>query len=269
MSMPEMDPKLIEALNKYRQPVSTVDEPLYLKATLYGDGGVGKTVLSCRFGKTLLFSTDTGWAVTKNKFNFDLDVDFTTYQEPEHFRTVAKAIRLGVSGWDNYDTVVIDTISGLTEEYLDWLLQHVDLPKRSLGTYKNPRMASEKKLKPLEAHGWDDYSHAKVWLRPAIRDLMIAPVNVFLIAHEKENDPFKLKNDKDTGKLLPDLPDKVYKLCHYNTHLMARMIREGDKRSLIMETNPKFAAKSRIQALDGKKVTDEEFITAINNWRNK
>jgi phage nucleotide-binding protein len=262
MSMP--DDRILQELSKYEEAVDIADSPLYFKGTIYGDGGVGKTVISCRLGKTYLFSADDGWAVLKNDFPFDLDVKKVESQGPGHLQAIAQAFRYKAPGYDTYDTIVIDPLSGLVEDYLGWLLKEVDLPKRSVGSYKDKKKAAELKLRPLESSGFDDYNQLKIYFTPIIRDLIRAPVNVIFITHERDPD-FMGQN----SKILPDLPDKIYKLCVRYTHATARMTRENGKRYLTMETNNKFAAKSRIQALDGKKVTDEEFIAAITKWRNQ
>lgn len=262
MSMPE--DKILAELSKYEQPVNAADAPLYFKGVIYGDGGTGKTVVSCRLGKTFLFSADDGWTVTRNNFPFKLDVTKTNWQGPGHLKALSEAFKYQAPGYTDYDTVVIDPISGVAEEYLDWLLANVELPKRNVASYKDKRKAAEQKLPPLEASGFDDYGHLKLYLRPIIKNFIQAPVNVIFIAHEREPDFMGQQS-----KILPDLPDKVYKLCVYYTHATARMEREGNNRNLIMETNKRFAAKSRIQALDGKKVTDEQFITEITNWQNQ
>jgi hypothetical protein len=254
----------LDELSKYEEPIDIAEAPLYFKGVIYGDGGVGKTVLSCRFGKTYLFSADDGWTVLKNQFPFELDVKKTTWQGPRHLQAVAEAFYTQAPGYTDYDTVVIDPLSGIAEDYLDWLLSNIDLPKRSIGTYKNKRLAAEQSLKSLEASGFDDYGHLKLYLRPIIRRLIKTPVNVIFITHERDPDFMGQSN-----KILPDLPDKVYKLCTLYTHATARMTREGNKRYLTMETNTKFAAKSRIQELDGKKVSDEEFVSIIKNWQTR
>lgn len=262
MAMPSEE-KLAQ-LAKYQQPVNIADAPLYFKGLIFGDGGVGKTVLSCRLGKTYLFSADAGWTVLKNKFPFDLDVQKVDSQDYSHLEAVSEAFKYQAPGYTDFDTVVIDPLSGISEDYLDYLIREVNLPKRGQGVYKDKANAAKQRLKPIETTGFDDYHALRIYMRPIIRNLIAAPVNVIFTTHEKDAEFMK-----ENSKILPDLTDKVYKLCLYYTHVTARMTREGDKRYLTMRTNSKFAAKSRIQALDGKTVTDEEFITEINNWRNK
>ncbi len=270
MSRPvEINDKVLEAISQFNQPVATTDALVHLKAVIYGDGGAGKTILSCRFGKTLLFSTDEGWAVTKNKdFPFELDVTKVEYQGPKHLAYIAKALRMQAPGFNQFDTITIDTISGFVENYLDIILTSHASSKRPVLSPKNPIQARQDGIEPVEVSGFDDYNAVKTMIRPIIRDLIAAPVNVFFIAHEKELDPYNMKKDGSSGKIQPDLPDKVYKLCLYDTHILAHMTRDGKKRELNLGASPKISGKSRIQALDGKKVSDEEFIQAITNWRN-
>ncbi len=263
MINPEDYPKLLEKINNVPEPVDVAEENPYLKMVLYGDGGVGKTVLSCRFGRTLLFSTDSGWTSTRNKHaGFALDVKKMDWTDPDSLRAVGKAIRYKISPYDNYDTFVLDTVSGASELYLDWLLENIQLEKRNAGTFKDPKVRV--RSKPLEFSGFDDYHLDKLYFRRLFHDLNKAECNVFYIAHDKDPDFLNPGN-----KLQPDLPDKVYKAAFYNTQLMGRMTRDGDKRELEFTTNKKFAAKSRIDELDGKKVTDEQFVQIINKWRSR
>lgn len=258
--MSELSAEVINNLNRFKEPVDKAEHSHYLKACIYGDGGVGKTALSLRFGKTNMFSTDSGWTTALNNLPFSVDVDKTDYQNPQHLLSWSKAVRDQVEGFDHYDMVVLDTAGGAVENYLTWLLENMDLPKRPTATFKSPQEATKYKGK-LEASGMDDYNFTKHYMLKVVKNLLAAPTHTIFITHERPPDFMGVR-----PKITPDLPDAVYYIIMKNCQLLGRMTRSGNKRYLSFEGSTLFTAKSRIQELDGEKVTDEEFVNTVNKW---
>ena len=55
-----MDPKKLEALLETKVPLTELDP--FVKMLIYGDYGVGKTILACQYGDNILYiDSATGW----------------------------------------------------------------------------------------------------------------------------------------------------------------------------------------------------------------
>ena len=244
---------------------------------LYGEYGVGKTILACKSGaltgkKVLLVRTDTG---TDSLFNHPelLDVvDVVDYKGLSQLSAIGAAIdeglTIGETDYSAYGTVIVDTISQVQEEYLDWILEHFQFSgnHRTVATPRDQKNKRELGLQDEEITGLPDYHLARNKMRGPVKALIKAPCDVWFIAHLRE--PSMM--DVQKGKLVrrPTLTETVFKLIAREVSLMGLMERTGTKRTVQFLTDKKTVSKSRIKELDDKTVDADKLPAILNDWKN-
>lgn len=262
--------QLESALSRYHQPMSAAERPKYLRMLLYGTWGVGKTILACRLGASpLLLITEPSDDSLADWPELAQRVSVIEYGGVNHLRLIGEGLR---EGFYTNDTLIVDTASELIEEQLDALRVGWTPPKagtRPLFTAKSGGTSAN-----IELAGTDDYRAVRDGLRPVIKDLCMLPINLIFTAHEREvtwADEAKEKQGIELPPTRPDLPSQTLKMIAKRVSVVGRMTRVGDKRTLSFRTDnrSKEEVKSRIQELDGKRLTDEEFLKIVNEWREK
>lgn len=264
-----MNPDKLKALEA-SAPASLGEQERYVKGFFYGEYGVGKTIAACKCvqNKGLLVRTDTG---TDSLFNHPelLDkIDVVDYKGLNQLTAIGEAISegliVGETNYALYDTVIIDTISQVQEEYLDWLLANFKFTGNHR-TVAEPRSAALK-LSTEEITGLPDYHLARNKMRGPVKALIKAPVDVYFLAHLRE--PSMLEVQK--GKLVrrPTLTETVFKLVAREVSLMGLMERTGNKRTTQFMTDKKTVSKSRIKELDDKTVDTDDLPQLIHDWKN-
>ncbi len=248
-------------------PSTIKDRPKYYNGFLYGEFGVGKTIVaaSCVQNKGLLVATDSG---TNSLFNHPelLDkVDVVPYNSLSHLTAIGRAITEGIAPYDQYDTIIIDTISQVQEEYLDWVLENFQFS----GNYREkatPR-AGKIGLSAEEITGLPDYHLARNKMRLPIKTLIKAPVDVWFLAHVREPS----FTDVAKGKLVrrPTLTETVFKLIAREASLLGLMEREGKKRTIQFMTDKKTVSKSQIKELDDKIINADDLSEILHKWKVK
>jgi len=260
-------------LAKFEEPLPLHQSPHYLKACFYGEFGTGKTVLAARCGRpntrTLFIAVDPGWVSLKNHPEIT-DIDIVEYQGLKHVATIARAIKEGHSRYKDVGLVIVDTLSEIQENYVDFLAEKATWSKdsRPVAIIKDDNGRPQNEVIP----GMDDYHLARNKMRPIVRDLCKAPVDVIFTAHLREPGPMDKQMTGGTSTPLrerrPTLTEKLYLVVARECHLLGFMEREGNKRTIQFETTKTVSAKSRIKELDGRKVTAEELPQIIQKWRD-
>jgi hypothetical protein len=266
--------KALEAEN----PTPLTTRTKFVNSFLYGEYGVGKTILAVRCGvatgkRVLLIRTDTG---TDSLFNHpDLlpHVDVVDYKGLAQLTAVAEAISerltIGETDYFNYGAVIVDTVSQVQEEYLDWILEHFQFTgnHRTVATPRDSRIKRELGLQDEEITGLPDYHLARNKMRGPVKALIKAPCDVWFIAHLREPS----FTDVAKGKLVrrPTLTETVFKLIAREVSLMGLMERTGTKREVQFKTDKKTVSKSRIKELDDQTVDADKLPQILNDWKNK
>ena len=263
-----MSEQLLKDLARYHKPTASLDRQQYVRMLLYGTWGVGKTVLACQVGLSpLLFVTEPSDDSLRDWPEIASRVTVTEYGGLNHLSLIAQAIE---SGDYLHDTLIVDTVSELVEAQLDDIRDRWKAPKDTRPTYAPKSLNGPP---PREINGTDDYRLIRDSLRPIISKLCSLPINLILTAHEREAswaDEAKLAKDgTPLPPTRPDLPSQTLKLIAKRVSLVGRMTRQGDNRLLSFRTDntSKEEVKSRILELDGKRLTDTEFIEIVNRWR--
>lgn len=257
---------LLAALDSAK-PEGLKDRTKYLKTFIYGEYGVGKTVLAGSLvqHKGLVIATDQGTDSFYNHPEILEKVDVVPYMGLTQLTAIAQACSEGIPEYAAYDTVIVDTISQVQEEYLDWLLDNFKFTgnHRTVAEPRSPKL----KLQPEDIVGLPDYHLARNKMRLPIKELIKAPVDVHFLAHLRE--PGMM--DVQKGKLVrrPTLTESVFKLVAREVSLMGLMERTGTKRTVQFMTDKKTVSKSRIKELDDQTVDADKLPALINEWRNK
>lgn len=259
-----MDKAKLEALASV-PPESLLGRTRYLNNFIYGEFGVGKTILACRCvrNKGLIIHTDSGTDSIYNHPELLDKIDVVPYSGLTQLTAIGEAITEGIEPWSLYDTVIVDTASQIQEEYLDWLNENFKFAGsyREKAVPRNPRSG----LSEQEIIGLPDYHLARNNMRHPIKTLVKAPVDVWFLAHLRE--PSFLEQQK--GKLVrrPTMTEKVFQLIARETSLLGLMERNGSKRTVQFTTDKKTVCKSRIKELDNQTLTDNEVVELLNKWR--
>lgn len=248
-----------------QMPKPLFDPPTYLKAIIYGDFGKGKTVTSSSLGKTLVIAGDPGWVAIKNHPDIWKNVTVLPFVGFRQLETLSIALFWQYNEWAEYDTVVIDPLALVQENYVDDLLR---AGKYNKDTRPQFQVTDEKAAADLvikELPGLDDFHAAKNVLRSPCRDLMAAPLNVIFIAHERE--PTREEEKRGIRTVRPDVTEALYKVISRDVHLIGRASTEGKQRVIDFQGTNMQAGKSRIALLNDRKIIAEDFPKAIKRWQ--
>lgn len=244
-----------------------------VKIFLYGEYGVGKTINAVSCGaatgkRVLLVRTDTGTDSLFNHPELLANTDVVDYKGLSQLTAIAEACAEGITvggvDYSQYGAVIIDTISQVQEEYLDWLLENFKFTgnHRTVAEPRSPGL----KLKPEDITGLPDYHLARNKMRGPVKALIKAPVDVYFIAHLREPSMMDIQK----GKLVrrPTLTETVFKLIAREVSLMGLMERSGSKREIQFLTDKKTVSKSRIKELDGQTINADKLPQIIQDWKN-
>ncbi len=266
-------PERARQLFQYSKPIEEV--PNHFHAVLYGDGKVGKTVLTARLAKALgtklyHISTDNGSSALQDWPSLMPYVESVRYQGPKWLQDVATAIRFDADEFEEFGVISLDTTSGVCDEYIDYVERVYNATGKQGGRDALRPKKGYEKAPVLEMASNEDYKALRQFMRPIIMDLTRSSKTVFFITHERE--PFYMevsdakKNGEEPPKIRPDVPDKVYKALHYNCGLMGRMVKGVSGRTISFRANEGISVGSRIKELNDQKVSDNEFIEIAVKW---
>lgn len=270
-----MSPEELAALDKYKQPMSTLETPNYFSGIIYGDFGVGKTIWSSLFGRTIILAADQGFDSLKNHPDLAAKVDIAYYQGPKHWNLMAKAISSQAPGYQ-CDTYVIDTMSHIQEAYVGQLVntsKYTDGKQRPRVVYNDPKLQIAGD--PMELAGPPDYNRAKAFFTPGVLELVKAPVNLIFISHTREpgwmEKADKSKPAEDLA-LRPSITESLFKVIGREVHFIGLMDEEnsGGKtiRTISFKKSRNHIAKSRIKELNAApKIPANDAARILNEWR--
>ena len=238
---------------------------------LYGTWGVGKTILACRVGlNPLLLATEPSDDSLRDWPELSARVSVVEYGGVNHLKLIGEAFKDGL--YTN-DTLIVDTASELIEEQLDALKAGWNPPKA--GT--RPKFESKVggSANNIELVGTDDYRAVRDGLRPVIKDLCMLPINLIFTAHERQatwaDEAKYAKDGTELPPTRPDLPSQTLSMIAKRVSVVGRMTRQGDNRIVSFRTDnrSKEEVKSRIKDLDGKRLSDIEFLETVSKWREE
>lgn len=220
---------------------------------LYGEFGKRKTTTACSLvrEKGLLISADNSWKVLKRE---------------RHGSLFDKVTIIGYDGlsqldyidYEDFDTVIFDTLSKMVDNYLDLLLDKANWGGRN---FRESLSSREKELKGIEVPAPMDYRVVRDQFRPAFTRLMEAKAHKVFTFHV--NDPIEGLS-KDTVRR-PRMPASTWSMIAELADVIG-WLRGGRKGFTISvdENSLAYIGKSRLDGIEGE-MSIEAFIEAYHN----
>ena len=257
-------------LEALRQSVRVESYRNYV-GVLYGEFGMRKTTtaLRCMQKKAVILYADPGWHVAHNhpdEFKVGENVIPVEYQGLSQVRALLQAIEEQQTPFDGVDLIVVDTISQIQENYIDFLLANAQYS----GNYREKATAKQgKKLedgdREIEIPGMPDYHLARNKIRPIVMDLTAAPINVIFLAHTREPGPI----EKASGKIekRPNITEALYKVISRNATFIGHMDKDKNNEYTVNFAPSKtLSAKSQIPELTDRKINSDELPRYLADW---
>lgn len=256
------------------QPILTAEERLAalnesvkeleakrLKALIYGESGVGKTVeaqalaqMFTPLDKEILYiDTGEGWVSLENHPQLKKRTKRMVYTGLSQIETMVEVMQAGVPGWNNYGTIIFDEFSTSADNFL-----HVVLDTNNV-----------KKL--TEAPEFKHWGILSRNIKDTIRKLLELKEthHLLFIAHER------LREDTITKRkqVRPDFMDSVERAIKRDMHVIGRMTAEVTNqtgapiysRQIQVHPTTLVVGKTRVGGLDIK-VNPETFNTRLKQW---
>jgi hypothetical protein len=250
------------------QPLTYVDpdDTPYTRGILYGEFGHWKTVTaaSCinavsENATGLLLAADDGWVSLKNH------PEILERTKIVKYLGLSQITQISEGESERYDLIVVDTITQIQEDYVDFLMDNVTWN----GNFREtsvPKRGS--KVKGEEIPGLPDYHLTRNKLRRPLRKLLAAPCDVIFLAHLRE--PSFIEQQK--GKLVrrPAVTQKVFEFIAREAHFIGFMEKQAKKEvaTISFKPDPRTTAKSRIGLLDNQVINAPDLPEFLKKWKN-
>lgn len=216
---------------------------------LYGDFGKRKTTTACSLikQKGLLISSDKSWTVLKREIHKDLREKTTlvVFQGIKQLRHI---------NYEDYDTVIIDTMGAIVEYYLDVMIDN-----GTWGGSKRDKLTIKGKMPDdidtVEVAGQIDYRALRDKLRPVLTPILNLSVHKIFTFHQTTPIPGFGANQQKR----PTCPAATFQVIGERADLIGMI--EGDKSGRnptinFNESAADFVGKSRIDGIQGKMTLD-------------
>lgn len=258
-----MDKLLLEGLIDSMQDLETRSP--YFKGMIYGESGVGKTILALKVAQaitpknqTIVFvDTVEGWVSALNHKNEGL-LDRCIrmpYKGLSQIAALVQAKEEGIEPFVNAGCIILDEASTIARIDLDVALK---------------ARAKSSQDKDVDAPTWPDMNINTHRMRMSMLDLLTKDLHVILVSHLREDE------NKRTGKLYtrPDFMPKLSKSIREMVHLVGHMTsaltatEEGDAeyvRSIQVYPTDHIVAKTRVGGM-GIDANEQELCIAISEW---
>lgn len=222
---------------------------------LYGDYGVGKTVLACQFDNVLLLDTEGSRTSLLNHPEL-VNTPFISVETWTEFKKLSDEILLGKgTALEKTDTLIIDTVSTLQMKELNGQMRELAMKP---GTSRHPDLPSQ-----------NEYNINNTRIRKAVLDLKErSGKNLILISHIKEE-----QDDQGTTIVIrpgnsPSLSSTIASLCDGIFYLSSKTDSKGETtRTLKCMPTPRIRAKNRFASTLEREITNpsgKDILAAIN-----
>lgn len=248
-------------LDELKGAITDVEE-LYYKGVLYGDFGKRKTTTACRCSRSrcVLLHADRGWHVFRNHDELKGKVIPVRYEGLSQIRALVDAIADSREPFQDVDLLILDTISQMQENYIDFLLENAQYT----GNYREKAVAKQgKKFDSVEITGMPDYHIARNKFRPVIKHLVDAPFDVIFLAHIREPSPLDSKKFRR-----PNVTEAVYRLIARDSTFLGFMENAKGEYTTTFKPTPVLSAKSQITSLQDQTIKSEDLPQHLWNWKD-
>lgn len=219
---------------------TVVDNPGNWMIWLYGDWGVGKTVLAAQFPNVLLWDTEGSRQSLLNHREL-VNTKFLVVNTFERFKKAVDEVILGKAPiYEQTETIVIDTFSTLQ-------MLELNEQMKKIPTGRHPDLPSQ-----------NEYNINNTRLRKALLDLKErSGKNIILISHIKEE-----QDDQGTTILIrpgnsPSLSSTIATLCSGILYLSSKTDSKGETtRTLKCMPSSRIRAKNRFSSTLEREITN-------------
>lgn len=249
---------------------TNLDELVY-KGVLFGDFGKRKTTtaLRCSRRRAILLHADRGWNVIRNHPDEFPDgrVIPLRYEGLAQVKAVVEAVTEGQEPFDDVDLVVLDTISQMQENYIDFLNENFQIFGREKAVPLPGRKGDDgKPLSEVSITGLPDYHLTRNKMRPIISLLVKAPVDVLFLAHTRE--PSAIEISKGKLERRPNVTEAVYKLLARDATFVGHMEDNKGRYTIDFKPTKTLSAKSQIPALTDKQIDSSQLPQILWDWKD-
>jgi phage nucleotide-binding protein len=215
--------------------------------TIYGNPGSGKTVLASRLGnRSALLTNENGWKVLRNNHP-DLYATVTPIKFTG-LNSIAEVVRAIKKDAEDYDQLILDTISGMQQAKIQENLKSVKLNRF------HEEIPSEQ-----------DYLLSQKQWTPIIAALATCGINVTLLCHLRTPNPNRPIAGETTR---PDLTKAVFNLVNQYSQVVAYLRKDGrgTKRLVTTQGTGSLTAKDQTN-IESAEMSDDDFVEAIRKSR--
>jgi AAA domain len=258
-----MNKDLVDGLIASMQDLET--RPPYFKGMIYGESGVGKTILAFKIAQAITpkdqyiayIDTVEGWVSALNHKEEHLlnRCKRFKYQGLSQIAALVEAIDTGVEPFNEIGCLIVDEASTVSRLDLD-----VALKARARTTQD----------KDIDSPTWPDMNINTHRMRLNMLDLLAKDFHVILTSHVRED------TDKRTGKVytrpdfMPQISKSIREMVHLVGHMTASISSTEDgeaqyNRSIQVYPTDHIVAKTRVGGM-GLDATSEELCIAIPEW---
>lgn len=228
-----MDEQVIDALMGSMMTKAN----LTFKGIIYGDPGIGKTILGAAIGKRVLMvaGDPDGWQSLINHPELGLGsrIEVMEYQGLKQLEFLADAVVENIKPFSEFDTLNIDTLSHVSGVDLD-LVTRVNIKKKG---YKGGEESLENMKFDYTQDMFGVYNQNALRIKSALNKLFSANVNIVATAHTYQ------RKIRATGieRTEPLFPPAVLAAINANVSLMAYM--EANEAGLDSDGTAKYHRK--------------------------
>lgn len=205
-----VDQKRLDALMGSMFDLNEARKKIYFKGLIYGDPGAGKTVLASTIGEKVLFvvADPDGWQSLLNhpKLGLGKRIKPMQYMGLSQLEALADAFTDGGTEFDQYDTVILDTLSNIADLDRSIIIKE--------------KMKKKGDAFDFEDQQWPIYNQTTLRVKDALLKLFLAPVNVIATAHAKE---VELKSGVGLKQTRPKFSPEIYAAINGYCSMIAYM----------------------------------------------
>lgn len=252
--------ELMQALLDSMQDLT--DATANVKTMIYGESGVGKTVLAMDLaqhvtpdGKRILFlDTYEGWVSLLNHPNLKRRSARMKYQGLSQIDLLIQAMQADTPFAD-IGTIVVDEVSSIAKKDLDNVL--------ATRAAKDPSKDRDVATQP-------DMGANTERMRRTFGDLLAMDINVILVSHIREDADARTGVKTIRPGMMPKMSVTIREQLHDVVYMIADEVRDDEGqvtylRSLQVLPTRSVVAKTRVGGLE-LHVSPANYITAVGEW---